>query len=57
VNDIVAKEGTLTYTLHNSNGDSKVYTQPFTVEVYIAPVFAEDLPLEVTLYQTQSKSI
>ena len=57
VNDILAKEGSLTFTLHNSNGDTKVYTKPFTVELYVAPVFAENLPLEMTLYQRLSKSI
>jgi len=53
----VAKEGTLTFTLHDSNVDTKVYTKPFTVEVFIAPVFAEELPRSVTLYQTLSKSM
>ena len=43
MNDIVAKVGTLTFTLLNSNGDTKVYTRPFTITDYVLPSLSNDL--------------
>ena len=54
VSEIIAKTGTLTFTLHNSEGETKEYSTQFTVELYVPPSFAEELPTEVNLYHEDS---